>query len=69
MLKKIKRLAAAITAAAVMSVPAIGTDAEEQAVTYDLSEGSVTISTDGTYIITQNHYTERFHGYDQQYYG
>ena len=54
MLKKLKRLAAAITAAAVMSVPAIGTGAEEQAVTYDLSEGSVTISTDGTYIITQS---------------
>ena len=47
-------LAAAITAAAVMSVPAIGTGAEDPAVTYDLSEGSVTISTDGTYIITQS---------------
>ena len=54
MLKKLKRLAAAITAAAVMSVPAIGTGAEDPAVTYDLSEGSVTISTDGTYIITQS---------------
>ena len=54
MLKKLKRLAAAITAAAVMSIPAIGTGAEEQAVTYDLSEGSVTISEDGTYIITQS---------------
>ncbi len=54
MLKKLKRLAAAITAAAVMSIPAIGTGAEEQAVTYDLSEGSVTISEDETYIITQS---------------
>ena len=54
MLTKLKRLVAAITAAAVMSVPAIGTGAEDPAVTYDLSEGSVTISTDGTYIITQS---------------
>ncbi len=50
MLKKLKGLAAAITAAEVMSVPAIGTGAEDPAVTYDLSQGSVNISTDGTYI-------------------
>ncbi len=58
MLKKLKRLAAAITAATlsvtVMYFPVVGTGAEDQAVTYDLSEGNVTISTDGTYIITQS---------------